>query len=486
MNKQHRIVEKALPGLIILLVSFSLFSCFLTTESSANGSGGTQQADVVSLEHMQDAFRAIADDVVPVVVSINVNDITSNENPWDYFFQDPEQDDGSPKEKDFERYGMGSGIIVEKKGNLYYILTNYHVIKGGKSIEVVLFDQRRYKGELVGVDERKDIVLLSIKTDENLKVAKIGDSDTLHVGDWVIAVGSPYGWQSSVTSGIVSALGRRLDRNANITNISDFIQTDAGINPGNSGGALVNLHGEVIGINTWITSPTGGSIGIGFAIPVNNAKKIVSDLISAGKLQYGWLGVSIMRMMSTDGEKELGIYKKKGALVNYVIKNSPAQKGGILPGDFITAVNGKTVLDENHFIQIVSELAAGVSIRFSLIRLGNEITVTFTLTPRPSESAISSMSNSSWPGFVALPLSKEIRTKFKIAPEETGLFVSFVEQGTPAFIAGIHSGDIVKKINEKEVKSLIDFYGALNDKNVKSLEISLKRGAGNETITLER
>jgi serine protease Do len=481
-------ITKKAGCFIIFLFGLSLSSCFLFEGSAQKGDVAppSPQEDTVPLERMQETFRGVAEHVIPVVVSINVNDIAGGENPWDFFFQDPEKDEGKPKERDYERYGMGSGIIVEKKEGQYYVLTNYHVIKGGKQIQVVLSDDREYPAAVVGIDERKDMALVSIKTEEQLPVAQLGDSDTLKVGDWVIAVGNPYGWRSSVTSGIVSALGRRLDRNANISNISDFIQTDAGINPGNSGGALVNLHGEIVGINTWITSPTGGSIGIGFAIPINNAKKMVRDLVSEGKLQYGWLGVSIAQMITTDVEKELGIYKKQGAFVNYVIKNSPAWKGGILPGDFITAINGKQILDENHFIQVVSELETGVPISFTLIRLGKETKLTFTLSPRPAESVISSMSNASWPGFVVLPLTQPVREKYKIAPDEKGLVVFYVEQGTPAFTAGLHSGDIVQRINDREIRTMIDFYGALNDPKAKNLEIAVKRGGGNETVVLDR
>ncbi|MBN2353951.1 MAG: Do family serine endopeptidase [Spirochaetales bacterium] len=485
----HHIKVRTALGVIAVLF-FSLFfsACFLFRGVTTNGEGriGPSPEDVRTLERAQDAFRRVAGEVVPVVVSINVNDISGGENPWDFFFQDPEKDQGKPKERDYERYGMGSGIIVDKKDGFYYILTNYHVIRGGKQIQVVLSDEREYVAAVVGIDERIDMAVVSIKTDADLPVAHLGDSDTLKVGDWVIAVGNPYGWQSSVTSGIVSYLGRRLDRNANLSNVSDFIQTDAGINPGNSGGALVNVHGEVIGVNTWITSPTGGSIGIGFAIPINNAKKLVHDLVIAGKVQYGWLGVSIYQMITSDAEKELGIYKRKGAFVNYVIKDTPAWRGGILPGDFITSVNGTRIADANHFVQVVSELNPGVPLTFNVIRLGKEKTLSFALGYRPAESAISSMSDISWPGFVSLPLSGPVREKYKIPTGEKGVVVFYVEQGTPAFTAGFHAGDIVKRINVYEIHNLMDFYGALNDATADTLEISVKRGGGDETIVLDR
>jgi serine protease Do len=465
-------------AVIVLIAGCALFGGALP----ASGAGDAR----TTLEGLQTSFREIARDVVPVVVSVNVHDISGGSNPWDFFFQEPDQKEDKPREKDYEQYGMGSGVIVERKENKYFLLTNYHVIKGGKEITAVLADGREYQAVIVGFDERKDLALLSLVSTDELPVARLGDSDALKVGDWVIAVGNPYGWQSSVTSGIVSALGRRLDRNANLSNVSDFIQTDANINPGNSGGALVNLRGEVVGINTWITSPTGGSIGIGFAIPVNNAKKLVRDLVRGGKPEYAWLGVSIVRMITSDAEKELGIHKKKGAFINYVIKGSPAERGGLWPGDLVTAINGRAVTDENHLIQLASELETGVPASFALIRLGQEQTIELTLTSRPAESVISGMAKGTWPGFVTLPLSSAVREKYKIAAEETGVVVFFVEQGGPAFSAGLHAGDLVKKIGGKEIKTMLDYYRAINERSAARIEVSIVRGGSAETVTLDR
>jgi Do/DeqQ family serine protease len=484
MNRIRSTITRVLSAGGVMLGTLALSSCLLLGDAALPDDQLAK--DTASLDRMQNTFRGIARDVVPVVVSITVHDIGGGGNPWDFFFQDPDQADKPPREKDYERSGMGSGIIVQKGDHRYYVLTNYHVVKGGKNMVVLLSDEREYACELTGFDERKDLALVSIKTDEPLPVARLGDSGSLKVGDWVIAVGNPYGWKSSVTSGIVSALGRRLERNTNLSNVSDFIQTDANINPGNSGGALVNLRGEIVGINTWITSPTGGSIGIGFAIPVNNAKKLIRDLINDGKPQYGWLGVSIIRMITSDVEKQLGIFNRKGAFINYVIKNSPAQQGGLLPGDFITSVNGKPIVDESHLIQVIGELDTGVDVSFTLIRQGKEQNIIFRLAPRPAESAISSMSRGSWPGFVSLPLSQNVRDKYNIAPEETGVVVFYVEQGTPAFLAGLHSGDIVKRINGHDITDMIGFYGALNDQSAASLDFVIVRGGGTENLVMER
>ncbi|MBN1524780.1 MAG: Do family serine endopeptidase [Spirochaetales bacterium] len=470
---------------VIASVAFLAVSC-LSFPGFGSGTDTGKGTAPPSVRELQTTFRGIADTIIPVVVSINVTDITGGENPWEYFFQDPEEDQGGPGDRDFERSGMGSGVIVKKKENVYYILTNFHVVKGGNEINVVLSDYREYEARVVGTDERRDMALVSIETGDELPVAQLGDSDTLRVGDWVIAVGSPYGWESTVTSGIVSALGRRLSRNASISNINDFIQTDAGINPGNSGGALVNLDGEIVGINTWITSPTGGSIGIGFAIPINNAKKLVDDFITIGKVQYGWLGVSINRSITRDVEKELEIDRKKGAFVNFVIKGSPAEKGGILPGDFIMKVNGKQVLDEGHFIQMIGNIPPDAPVVFTLLRAGKEVTLTFAIELRPAEATVEKMSNNSWPGFIAISLSDATKKRFELAPKETGVVVISVERDTPAFHSGMHSGDVIKKINAAVITNMVEYYAALNDLSKKELIFEVLRGGSTETITLTR
>jgi serine protease Do len=480
MKSRTNKLNKNLVKFIIvnLLLLFFMFSCNTLFQS---GTAGKQ-----ALYDLQNSFRNIAEEVVPVVVNINVTDIISDDTPWDYFFGDPEEEDGTPRERDFEQFGMGSGVIVQKSGNKYYVLTNYHVIKGSKSLSITLHNKKEYAAEIVGEDERKDISLLMFEAEEELPVAVLGDSDKIKVGDWVLAIGNPFGWQSSVTAGIVSALGRRIDYNSRLYNISDFIQTDAGINPGNSGGALINLEGEVIGINTWITSPTGGSIGIGFAIPINNAKKAIRDFINKGKVQYGWLGVSIARVPTNETASELQIEGKPGAFINQVITDSPADNGGLLPGDLIIKINDISVRDDRHLTMIISDILPDIPVKFTIIRLGHTITLSFPLTIRPAERLVSNKIKMSWPGLVVQSLSKKLRKKYNVPESINGVAVNIVEKGTASFYAGFQSGDVIIKINNSEINTMMDYYRNLNDKSFEKLEIMVIRNSNEEIVTLSR
>jgi S1-C subfamily serine protease len=257
------------------------------------------QQGLEALENIQYSFNQVADKVLPVVVEIDTTNIVSQEvpewgSPFDFFYgpqgnqdnkdnpKNKDNKDNPPKKQEFKKQGLGSGVIVRKSGKTVYILTNNHVAGDADEIKVKLNDSREFTAKLVGKDERKDLALVSFETDQNVPVAELGDSDKLRVGDWALAVGNPMGLESTVTAGIVSALGRRGGPGENI---SDFIQTDAAINPGNSGGALVNIRGQVIGINTWIASTTGTYAGYGFAIPINNAKKALDDFVTRGKVE---------------------------------------------------------------------------------------------------------------------------------------------------------------------------------------------------------
>ncbi len=326
-----------LSAVIIFFSSCSAYSEG-TAENSSNSvkpvegaqSGKDQGLEglsgVSALEELQYSFRSIASSVLPVVVQINVVEVITQQtpegvSPWDFFFKPgPNSPEGeTPQQKEFRRPGLGSGVIVRKDGKKVYVLTNNHVVGEADEISVMLHDQRTFKGKLVGKDERKDLALVVFETKDDVPVAVLGDSDSLQVGDWAVAVGNPLGLESTVTVGIISALGRRGGPGSNI---SDFIQTDAAINPGNSGGALVNIRGEVIGINTWIASTTGTYIGFGFAIPINNAKKDIEDFIKHGAVQYGWLGVSIRDPLPSM-RSEMMLEDINGGMAINVYKGSP-------------------------------------------------------------------------------------------------------------------------------------------------------------------
>jgi S1-C subfamily serine protease len=325
-------------SVLVIAAGFFLLACNTQEKKSAQ----TAYADSVPvvkipaqslavLEAMQDVFRAVSDGVLPSVVELDVVEKrTAPANPFGFipFFGDR----GDGQQREYEQQGLGSGVIVRRTGKTYYVLTNNHVAGKATEISVKLFDGREITGKLIGTDDRKDIALVAFDSDDpNIPIAVLGDSDTVRVGDICFAMGTPLGFDSSVTQGIVSAIGRT---GQNIENISEFIQTDAAINQGNSGGPLVNIYGEVIGINTWIASPSGGSAGLGFSITINNVKKAIEDFISNGKVTYGWMGVALVEI-SKEYKKDLGVEDKTGAFASQVYLESPAAKGGLQAGDFV-------------------------------------------------------------------------------------------------------------------------------------------------------
>ncbi|MDA3809985.1 MAG: Do family serine endopeptidase [Spirochaetaceae bacterium] len=427
---------------------------------------------------LQNTYRKVSSDVLPVVVEIEAVEYSTQEsqtivNPFNFFFGpngNNENKNNNEDEKDkqvepekFRNSGLGSGILVRHEDKKYYVLTNNHVAGKADEIMIKLFDERSYQGVLVGTDERKDLALVSFETNEDLEIGVLGDSDTLYVGDFVLAIGNPFGFQSTVTSGIISALGRHQGPD---NNISDFIQTDASINQGNSGGALVNLRGEIIGINTWITTPTGGSIGLGFSIPINNAKKAINDIMSTGSPEYGWLGVSIGDI-SSDSAESLGVESTVGAFVSQVFKNSPADKGGIKPGDIVVTIDGVNIKNKNDLLYMVGDIAPGTRVTFNLIRNNRPITATVKIEKRESEDKVEELSlgNTIWPGVSLLPLNDEFRKRLSIDDNINGVVIFEVYPKTPLQIAGLKSGDLIIEINGTTVADLNDFYRLLDSSN---------------------
>ncbi len=479
------IINLVLVGVIL---GFSLSTLVFSRSTSiqpgdaALAQQATGQPDL-DLSVMQHSFRTVARDVLPSVVRIDVEEVRTqelprgNNLPWfDFFFGEPDEDDGQ-----FRTQGLGSGVIVRRDGNTYYVLTNDHVVGDADKINILLDDSREFDGRLVGKDARKDLAMVSFESRDDIPVARLGDSETLRVGDWVIAIGSPFGFQSTVTAGIVSAVGRRGGPQGNI---SDFIQTDASINQGNSGGALVNLRGQVVGINTWITSQTGGSVGLGFSIPVNNVKSAINDFIESGAVQYGWLGVSI-RDVDPAMAEDIGIRQRDGALVHHVFRGSPADRGGILPGDFILAVNGRRIEDADELILRVGDLPAGETAVFELVRQSDVRTIRVRITVRETEESIADLNRSLWPGVSAYPLTEEVREEFELPRRVTGVVVSGVENRTPAAVAGIQVGDIITAMNGKNVGSLADFYRELAVESGQSVSFTLLREGETESLEVE-
>ncbi len=431
-----------------------------TTVQAQKPAGLTPEAEASfdAARLVQGAFRYVAETVTPVVVEVRVVEEKAAPTPdqgawpWKFFFGEPQGEEGAPNIQPRRERGLGSGVIVERKGQTYYVVTNNHVAGNAKEITIVLSDKREFKGALVGKDPRRDLAIVSFESKGgNLPIARLGDSDSLRVGDWAIALGNPLGLSFSVTTGTISALAR--DGGPG-DNISDFIQTDASINQGNSGGALVNIDGEVVGINTWIASPTGGSIGLGFAIPINNIKRAMRDIIDKKAVSYGWLGV---RLQSPDAAtlRSLGFEGKKGAFVEQLVQGSPADKAGILPGDLIVKMDGKAVENSNELTRMVGDVPAGSRVEMTLLRAKTERRLPVRIEAR--DEKVVADNAKLWPGFVVVPAEALDR------PDRTeGLVVVSVIPTTPAAGMGLKAGDEIVEVNGKKVKSLEEFFERLN------------------------
>jgi len=403
-------------------------------------------------------FSSVAQRVLPTVIQVETLSTASGQGlPWNYFYNNPDDIKDIPENKN---QGLGSGVLMKREGSTYYALTNAHVIVDAEEIQVRLSTGVVHKARLIGEDDRMDLALVAFETEEDLPLAKIGDSDKLQVGDWVLAIGHPLGLDSTVTAGIVSALGRRGGPEGNI---SDFIQTDASINQGNSGGALVDKKGRLVGINSWIATPTGSSVGLGFALPINNVRYVVEDFIQYGTIRYGWLGVSLISL-DPDSRESLEIPDSSGGFVSQIFRDSPADVAGLLPGDFIIAFEDKAVQSIEELIFQIGQIRPEEEAGFRVIRSGEVKDISVVLGERSTETGISALNSQLWPGFVVTPI-----------PEEGGLKVLQVYPRTLFQRGGLRSNDVIVKMDQAQVKSLLEFYQKLNDINKKSLDITILR-----------
>lgn len=349
----------------------------------------------------------------------------------------------------FKQHGLGSGVIISPDG---YILTNNHVVGDASEIHVKLSDQREFKAKVIGKDEKTDLALIKIDTNEKLPYAQLGNSDATEVGDWVIAIGNPFGFSLTVTSGIVSAKGRALGGN-----YDNFIQTDASINPGNSGGPLFDTHGKVIGINTAIYSSTGTNAGIGFAIPIDLAKDIMDQLREHGRVIRGWLGVEIQQV-TPDLAQSFGLAKAEGALVASVVEDGPAAKAGVKRGDVILTFNGQPVPDEHHLPEMVAQTPINKTVPLEVIRDGKHVDLDVKvgeLQETKLASAKSDETNDNW-GLQVQALTPEIAQQLNLKSSK-GVVVRGVNPDTPGADAGVQPGDVVLEVNHKKIDSVDDF-----------------------------
>jgi len=476
MNLMQKLSSKNLLvfNLVLIGAIFGFSLAFLSFSCSTPGSRVRAQESKVVIpedalavaEALQTTFHAVSEKMLPSVVELKTVSVrkqqTPNFNgiPWEFFFgpRDREQND---REREYRSQGLGSGIIVRQKDGVYYALTNNHVVDEANEITVAVKEGKEYTAQLVGKDERKDLALVSFKTNDYYPLASLGDSDSVTVGDWAIAIGNPLGEQFSfsVTMGIVSAVGRTGGPGGNI---NDFIQTDAPINQGNSGGPLINIRGEVIGINTWIASNQsgGGNVGLGFAIPINNVKRSIDEFIETGTTKYGWLGVSLMEA-GKETITGLGLENKRGALASQVFLGSPADKGGIKPGDFITHVNGKEARGVQQLQMMVGDLRPGDNATFTVIRDKQAKDIKVRIETRTEQ--VASDNKKLWPGVTVVPLSDQIRQSMELDKDAKGLFVAQVISGSPADIIGIKQGDRITAVNGVTVSDIAAFYKVLRE-----------------------
>ncbi len=457
-----------------------------------NGAGGQHLARQVRPlpEEADGSFAEVAEAVLPVVVEVSVVEVVEQRSPrslFEFFFG-PRQQQPDDQPREFERPGLGSGVIVRRDGDTVYVLTNNHVVGDATEIEIGLYDGRRFQGELVGGDPRTDLAVLEFSTAEEVPIARLGDSDALRVGHWVLAVGNPFGFESTVTSGIISATGRRPQQaGAGLPELTDFIQTDAAINPGNSGGAMVNMQGEIVGINTWIVgSQTGGSVGLGFAIPMSQAADAIDQFIEEGRIVYGWLGVSIADA-SPDSlpalAEDLGVIDLDGALIVNVYQDSPAARDGIRPGDFVTAIGAEAIEDTVDLQRAVGRLAPGDRTQFQIIRDGSEHTLTVTVDERGEEEEIAQATDL-WPGMTVVPLDDAIRERADIAAGINGAVVAAVQQQSPAGTAGLRPGDVVTHADGRDIEGARDFYRVAAQSSG-TLELRIARNGVTLTVEME-
>jgi len=423
----------------------------------------------------QQAFISLAQQVTPCVV--NISTVSRKKLVQPFFQFSPFFDDffGEQQPRYRRDTSLGSGFIINREG---YILTNDHVVRDAESIKVKLSNENVYNGRVVGSDPKTDLAVIKIDSREQLPVAVLGDSDKLRVGQWAAAIGNPFGLDRTFTVGVISATGRS---NMGIEAYEDFIQTDASINPGNSGGPLLNIHGEVIGINTAIVA---AGQGIGFAIPINMAKNVVEQLLRKGKVSRGWLGVSI-QPVTDEIAASFGLKKAAGALVNEVVAGSPAAKAGIRQGDIIVGLDGREVKDVQQLQRLVADTPVGKQVDVRVIRDGKEVRLGMKLGSAESGEARQAgpeePAPAVWLGMTVGELPREMRMR-----GIGGVIVTGVDPAGTAAEAGIRPGDVIVSVNRVRVGNLAEYSRVIAEAGRKGSALLLvKRGAASIYFVLK-
>jgi serine protease Do len=457
-------------------------------------SGQVSPRSSEALTQLSDALSEVAAAATPSVVNISTMRVVkqTEQVPFD-FFDDPffrrffgDQSPHPNVPREHKEQSLGSGVIVSEDG---YIVTNNHVIEKSQEIKVLLPNKRDYKAKLIGADPKTDIAVIKIDA-TGLQALAWGDSNKLRVGEIVFAIGNPFGLNSTLTMGVISAVGRA---NVGIADYEDFIQTDAAINPGNSGGALINAHGELVGINTAIVSRSGGYQGIGFAVPSGMARQVMESLIKHKKVVRGWLGVSIQEVTS-DLAEEFGVRDLRGALVSGIMKGSPAEKAGIRQGDVVLSFNGKDVEDTGHLRNMVSQSPVGTKVKMKLLRQKKEIELEVTIAELPAkpgeaaerEDGEDGGESSALSGVTVRELTPDLAKRFGLGEGEAGIAVIRVDPASRAYEAGIRPGDVILQVNQKDVATLEEYRKAVGRIKAKDRALLLVRRKGEDLFVTIR
>jgi serine protease Do len=495
------LLQKSSTGTIVLL-SAALGASLAGRWDRPAPASATDQATVrgeqrAALALLQEGFTSLADRVEPTVVSIESvrtpaegstdNEAGPSENPFE----------GSPFAPFFHQFGgpgtpqtqraRGSGVIVREKGDTVYVLTNQHVVDGATRLTVSMHDGAKFPARLVGADTRSDLAVLKFTPGRPLGakyVAQLGDSDRVRVGQWAIAIGSPLGYESTLTTGVISAKGRELDGVEGQKDYRGLIQTDASINPGNSGGPLVNIDGEVVGINVAIASPTGSSIGIGFAIPANRARTVMEQLISAGKVARGYLGIATSKANAELSDELKSYYGVKGgALVEDVAPGTPAERAGFKSEDVITAFDGKPIQTYGDLEEAVQSTPPGKAVKVEIVRAHRPQTVSLTLAERPDEASLMKGLQRGGGGESPEPAPQALNDfGFAVAPGQDGsVAVARVTPDSPADEAHLAPGDTILAAAGTPIHDLGVWNRKLAELKGSSLVLKVRRAATGQT-----
>jgi len=484
MLKRKHVIAK--PYLLAALIC-----CLIIPLTTFIRAGAAEDENISLLDRSSKAFASIVKKAGPAVVHVRVEkSIQGRGAGGPDLFSDPfferffgpqfrhPREDRQPRE--YKQRAAGSGFIISHDG---YILTNNHVVEDADKITVNLDDEREFKAEVIGTDPQSDVALIKVDA-ENLPILELGDSDKLEVGEWVIAIGSPFELNQSVTVGVVSAKGRN---RMGISDYENFIQTDAAINPGNSGGPLLNTHGEVVGMNTAIFSRSGGYMGIGFAIPVNMAKAIKQQLLKHGKVTRGWLGV-VIQDVNDDLAKSFGLENTRGALISEVSKNSPADKGGLKQGDVIMALDGTDIKDVADLRNKVAMIAPGAKVDVTVMREGKERKIGISIGEQPEDFAQPAAAHGDGSlqnmGLSLQNLTEELAGQFGY-DEDQGVLIVEVEPDSPAEQAGLKAGQLIEEVNKQRVHNLKDLRTVLDQsKSTDKVLLRIRAGEYSQYVVL--